>query len=95
MTYFADLSPYSYLTELVRAKTRNMGWLDQWHDFKKAAPSDEDIDVLWEFCKISIAQTRGVHPCGICNVDGPVFAQRDGQSLLLGTSEIRVFGDDD
>ena len=95
MTYFVDLSPYSYLQELVRAKTRNIGWLDQKHDFRKAVPCEADIDILWEFCKVSIAQTRGVHPCSICKVDGPVFAQHDGQSLLLGTSEIRVFGDDD
>ena len=91
MAYLPDLSDYNYLAEFVRPGTKAVGWLDQEHDFQ-TGPSDEGaLRALWEFCKISVAQTRGCHPCPFCRTQVGTEAQRDGQSLLLGTAEIRVF----
>ena len=95
MTYFADLSDYIYLPECIRSGTRNIGWLELGHDFDKAQPSEKDLNVLLEFCKISIAQTRGVHTCSFCGNAGLPAMVKNESNLLLGTSEIRVFSAND
>lgn len=94
MTYFNDLSNYAYLPEFARPRSLNVGWLGLGHDFDKMTPSDADLNLLWEFCKVSIAQTRGIHNCDFCKGNQPVVGERNGLSLLLGTSEIRVFSPD-
>lgn len=93
MAYYSDLSPYSYLASAVRhPATRNVGWLAPGHDFPVAAPSEALLDALWRYCKVSIAQTRGIHECELCERDGTAArGERHGETLLLGSSEIRVF----
>ena len=92
MAHFEDLSEYVYLESSARPGTLNVGWLGAGHDVRSAMPSDELLGVLWEYCKVSIAQTRGVHTCELCS-DEAYHGTRNGEYLLLGTSEIRVFGD--
>ncbi|QGM47656.1 hypothetical protein [Methylocystis heyeri] len=91
MTYYEDLSEYSYHGGAFhRPGTWNVGWLGLGHEFQKAEPTKEVLDKLWRFCRISVAQMRGIHDCEFCG-DDSYYAERDGEALLLGTSEIRVF----
>jgi len=92
MAYFQDLSEYVYLHRFRRPGTKNIGWLDLTHEFMRATPSDDLLTKIWNFCKISTAQTRGLHSCEVCG-DGK-YTDRNGEKLLLGSSEIRVFSED-
>lgn len=56
-------------------------------------PNAALLDRLWRYCQISVAQTRGVHPCPFCDNPHGIEVERDGRILLLGTAEIRVFGE--
>lgn len=95
MAYYIDLSNYVYLPEFTRPRTQNVGWLDLSHEFDKMDASESDLNLLWEFCKVSIAQTRGIQNCSFCGGNQPVVCERSGLNLLLGASEIRVFAPDD
>jgi hypothetical protein len=92
MTYLKDLSDYTYHHSVFyRPGTKNVGWLGLGHDFKKEKPTEEILDTLWSFCKISVAQMRGMHECEFCSTGDSYKAERNGEKLLLGDSEIRVF----
>jgi hypothetical protein len=95
VTYFEELSEYRYHTSGVRAGTLTVGWLDVEHRFEKAPPSSTLLDILWEYCKVSTVQTRGIHQCNICDPSMIVLASRNGEPRrLLGDAEIRVFAED-
>jgi hypothetical protein len=91
MTYYRDLTDYEYHSEFVRPDTKNVGWLAVGHEFDMAEPTEELLNALWNFCKVSVAQSRGVHECEFCSGQDSPFAERNGERLLLGTAEIRVF----
>jgi hypothetical protein len=92
MTYYKDLSDYVYhRAEFGRPNTKNIGWLGRGHDFKKMDPTEEILDPLWSYCRVSVAQMRGVHECEFCSRPSSGIVERKGERLLLGTSEIRVF----
>jgi len=93
MAYFKDLSDYSYFRSgFCCAGMKNIGWLERGHDFEEATPDEGILDLLWEHCKISVAQTRGIHECDLCAPPKTVYASRkELVRFLLGTSEIRVF----
>jgi hypothetical protein len=93
MTYFADLTDYTYIPtgRVSHVGTKNVGWLSAGCAFEAAAPTEELLDRLWSYCTISIAQTRGIHQCEFCPDKDVHFAERKGDKILLGTSEIRVF----
>ena len=91
MTCYGDLSEYSYhRAKFYRPGTKNIGWLGLGSDFECAKPTDETLDRIWAHCRISIAHMPGIHRCEFCE---PVsyYAERNGEYLLLGASEIRVF----
>jgi hypothetical protein len=95
MAYFEDLSDYTYFRlEFYRPRTKNVGWLDSAHEFPKTTPTHELLDLIWDYCKISVAQSRGLHDCEYCTSGSSNYVIRNGQPLLLGTSEIRVFAKD-
>jgi hypothetical protein len=95
MAYYEDLSTYTYHNSAFYIPgTKNIGWLALGHDFPTATPTEQFLDYIWEFCKISVAQMRGVHECEFCHNIGSYYAERRGEKLLLGTSEIRVFSRD-
>jgi hypothetical protein len=91
MTYFRDLSDYKYFHGTRQVGTKNVGWLEQNHEFERTVPSEDTLDCLWSFCAISVIQTRGIHACDLCAPPQSVFAARHGIRLRLGSSEIRVF----
>jgi hypothetical protein len=92
MAYFEDLSEYSYHQSGIWPGAKNIGWLDPGREFAKMPPAKEFLDLLWEHCKLSVVQMRGIHECEFCVPAKTVLASRkDGIRRLLGTSEIRVF----
>jgi hypothetical protein len=91
MAYFEDLSDYVYVASACRQRTRNVGWLDPGHKFDSATPSEGSLNQLWEHCRISVVATRGIHLCEFCDPASEVFAERKGQRIRLGASEIRVW----
>jgi|ERR1700737_1747052 len=94
MTYYKDLSEYSYHGSAFYCPgTKNVGWLGLGHEFEQLEPTDEILNKIWDFCKISVAQMRGIHECEFCH-DNSYYAERNGERLLLGTSEIRVLSRD-
>jgi hypothetical protein len=95
MAYFKDLSSYCYSPRYVLPGLKNVGWLEQGHDYDRASPSDDVLSLLWEFCKFPVAQYRGLHVCDLCQSCAPTMASRSGMQLVLGGGEIRVFSDAD
>lgn len=91
MTYFADLSFYTFVRGDSSPGAKNVGWLERGHQFQRIAPSEDILDSLWSLCAISVMQTRGIHQCDLCDTPQTVYAVRNGVRVLLGTSEIRVF----
>src|SRR5262249_41613272 len=96
MAHFPDLSPYSYLQSGARPGTRNVGWIDSKQPFSPGPVPELFLKRLWEYCKVPIVQARGFHVCDICNIPGGAHPQMDfqGETLKLGSAEIRVIGAD-
>lgn len=90
MAYFSDLTFYSYCQDNP-PETKNVGWLRRDHVFETAPPLEETLDLLWNFCKVRVMETRGIHQCDLCSPPSTVSAIRSGVALLLGSAEIRVF----
>ncbi len=96
MAFIRDLSEYTYANSAFsRPGTRAVGWLSQGHHFPIAAPNEEDLDLLWKHCSISVARMRGGHDCEFCPPGSARYAERNGERRLLGVSEIRVFSRDE
>src|SRR5712664_4095502 len=66
MAHFEDLSDYAYTTGFIRPGTKAIGWLARGHAFPTANPNEEVLDLLWLYCSISVAPTRGLHDCEFC-----------------------------
>ncbi len=94
MTYFADLTPYGYWNP--EPGTLNVGWLSVGHHFETAVPNEADLELLWQFCKVEVTATRGLHGCEFCEAWRIEHCDqiRNGETLRLGYSEIRVFSPD-
>jgi hypothetical protein len=91
MTYFEDLSRYTYHEATgIAVPAKNVGWLDRHHSFAKEEPSSELLDAVWKHCFILVVPTRGLHTCEFCTIPSSTFV-RHGSKLLLGSGEIRVF----
>lgn len=96
MTYFEDLSPYTYLPESVppEATVRNVGWLDGEHPFMVGEPPQGFADRLGVLCADrATAQTRGIHWCDLClesDEDPDETHPVNGTALTLGSAEVRV-----
>ena len=96
MTYFEDLSPYTYLPETVSpgATVLNVGWLDGEHSFNVGEPPEGFADKLGVLCaEHATAQTRGFHWCDLCLESGEDSQETHpvkGTELTLGSAEVRV-----
>jgi hypothetical protein len=92
MAYFEDLSDYDYLGPTSSGdRGKSVGWLERGYRFDTARPSEELLEALWRYCKISVRQTRGIHSCDFCKDELWYIAERNGEKLIIGSSEIRVF----
>ena len=89
--YYPDFTPYCYFEGQREPNLLNVGWLETPHLFPKKKASEELLDALFEKCLHTVNQTRGFHRCQFC--DAPTFGikvSRNGQSVGLGSAEIRV-----
>ena len=61
MAYLEDLSEYTYAhSSGYRPVTKAVGWLGRGHEFEIARPSEELLDLLWQYCKVAVEQMRGI-----------------------------------
>lgn len=92
MTYFADLSRYTYgATEVSEPFAYNIGWISADANFPTTSEVDPVfLDRLWLYCTVSVGQTRGIHECELCRDRIANIGVRGGERLLLGSAEIRV-----
>ena len=85
MTWFADLTPYSYLDGIDGNRaTLNVGWLDGAHPFPQGevpAGFSTRLGVLIEHGRTQ--ETRGLHYCELCPND---------EHSPWGSAEIRAVG---
>ena|GEM_PF-1067174 len=98
MAHYDDLTEYIYKERFKRQGSLNVGWLALGKNFDQKPASKEFLDKLWRICTVSVARTRGFHFCELCPAsDSEVIQEltRDGERLVLGTAEIRVFGTGD
>jgi hypothetical protein len=67
MAHYKDLSEYCYAKGVFHIPgTVNIGWLAEWLDFDQMDLDETLLDLLWDYCGISVAQTRGIHECEFC-----------------------------
>ncbi|MFG1917190.1 hypothetical protein [Micromonospora sp. NPDC048898] len=106
MTYFADLTPYTYLERHEDDQwpsdeqgkdlpLLNVGWLDAAHPYPTGAPPHGLVPALTELAKTRVRQTRGHHYCEICVRDmgeGAREAIRQGM-IARESAEFEVRGD--
>jgi len=104
MTWFPDLSPYTYLLDSYQQygmkhiaeiqAALNVGWLAPGHDFPAGDPPAGFIDALAELrAEHAQVRTRGWHQCGFCEPMDfhSVFSADTGEKRLrIGNAEIRV-----
>jgi hypothetical protein len=104
MTWYADLSPYTYIQDVYRRNGReytlppqmilNVGWLDADHDFSIGNPPPGFVDTLAELCvENAQARTRGFQECRFCTTEDfeyPSTFDIGDRKLRLGSAEVRV-----
>jgi hypothetical protein len=95
MAYLEDLSNYAYANSLFsRPGTKAVGWLELGHEFPTTPPEEKDLELLWQYCAISVARLRGSHDCEFCPSGAARRPQRNGEERSLCAGEIRVFSQD-
>jgi hypothetical protein len=55
VAYYEDLSDYVYAPGFVRPGTKAVRWLASGHVFPTTVPEKEILDLLWQYCSISVA----------------------------------------
>lgn len=92
MTYYPDLTEYSYLPDPPPALT--VGWLGVEHAFQTGELPAGIREKLRELVVTRpVNQTRGFHACEFCPPSAemaPPVAQWKDQSRLLGSAEVWV-----
>lgn len=102
MTWFEDLSPYTYCENVwtppgtAAAPTAvNVGWLDGVHPFATADPRPELVEALLRLCRKRVNVMRVMHRCELCaEPELGIVEQIDGETIHLGNTEIRVIAAD-
>jgi len=94
MAHYKDFTEYCYGRGVYYVPgTVNIGWLGASLDFEQMEPDDGLLDIVWDYCKISIAQYRGIHECEYCHPRRSDVGERRGEMRSLGSAEIRVFSE--
>lgn len=88
MTYFEDLTPYSY-SEWSEPMV-NVGWLDRGHEFETGDVDPKLASALTNLAAHPVNMMRGLHNCQFCDVESPIAIDSAGQSAFLGSGEIHV-----
>ncbi|MEU2909365.1 DUF7919 family protein [Streptomyces massasporeus] len=94
MTYYRDLSPYSY-DESARDML-NVGWLAREHSYPSGVVDERVVSALKILSATYDNQMRGIHHCEFCDTDRPFVLGGPGMDtdVWLGSAEIRVEGVD-
>ncbi len=101
VTYFADLSPYSYALNgrhddlAEQPDAVNIGWLGAGHEFPAGqAPGWLVPGILKLVTGGLVNLMRGYHMCHLCRRPHwpPITMDFDGREQMLGNGEIRVRG---
>jgi len=87
MSYFADLTPYTYTPEN-RGDLLNVGWLDAAYPFERGETPAEFREALRELIEKPVLNHRGFHVCQFC------LSERGSSPLQRGNGQIRVMGQD-
>lgn len=69
---------------------KNVGWLAADKEFNRRKSTDIVLDLVWDYCALSLEQSRSRHECEFCAAGASRISERNGQQLLLGSAEIRV-----
>ena len=103
VTYFADLSPYSFLLNgpndhfVEQPDAVNIGWLGAGHEFPVGQTPEWLVPGLLKLVAHDLVNlTRGFHQCHMCEHPywPPMEAEFNGEQQMLGNGEIRVRGAD-
>ncbi|MEU4474668.1 hypothetical protein [Micromonospora sp. NPDC023888] len=103
MTYFADLTPYTYLERHDEDEQGpsdlpllNVGWLDASHPFPTGTPPHGLLPALTKLSTVRVRQTRGHHYCEICVRDMGEDAREAIRRGVIAreSAEFQVQGDD-
>lgn len=96
MTFFRDLTPYTYGHFNGSIACVNIGWLAFGQAYNTGPVSENMLAALWKYVRCPAVQHRGYHRCDLCQPSPlrPISAIRNGESVQLGSAEIRVFGPD-
>lgn len=96
MTFFKDLTPYTYSHFSRSITCVNIGWLAFGQPYNTGPVSENVVSALWRYVRCPVIQHRGYHRCELCQPIPlrPITAIRNGESAHLGSAEIRIFGSD-
>lgn len=96
MSYYKDLTPYTYHSSGIVDNTLNIGWLDVAFPYSKGKVTKYFINELFEFCRHKLVRMRGFHECNLCLHQNKslLVVKHNEETLSLGDSEIRVFAGD-
>ncbi len=95
MTYYPDLTFYTYKCLKKGYSALNVGWLDIEHAYPVGDVSNTFLDRLWAFCREPVFKSRGFNGCEFCHIPGrPIEEQRVNERLRLGSAEVHVMGRD-
>lgn len=96
MSYFEDLTEYTYDETASRPGTLNVGWLDPDVPYNQGDADPQFVNILWGFCRYKVVRMRGFCGCAFCKPRnlGIVIATSRSETLKLGSAEIRVFSND-
>jgi hypothetical protein len=91
--YYSDLSVFPDKDVISRLVVLSIGWLDADHRYKQGEVPEAFLKNLWDFCNEPVIYTLGFQQCPFCTTSNyATTEQRDDKQLLLGSAEIRVFG---
>jgi hypothetical protein len=92
--YYADLTPYRYLSMVSGDPNQlNVGWLGKGNPYSQGEVSEEFLDRLFEFCRAYLLTMGGNHKCELCeHPSNGIRVRRGEKETWLGDAEIRVVG---
>ena len=95
MAIYRDLSDYTYHDAFKAPGTKNIGWLGKGVAYPQGVVEQIPVaQILWQYCAVSIAESRGLHVCDLCDKHPYGTFTNGDKSLILGGAEIRVFSFD-
>lgn len=99
MTYYKDLSNYTYHSDGIGENVLNIGWLEKGREFnleKNSATSLKLVNQLWKTWENRCVRTRGFHECEFCDGQASPLKLRapNGNICSIGSAEFRVLGRD-